>query len=106
MKRSQQCIVALVALFTSASAMAQETSVVQYLANEGVMITHGETSILFDPLYDNSYGQYQMVPQPILDAIFAGESPYDSVDAVFVSHFHGDHFSASEMLRLLKLLSI
>ncbi len=74
----------------------------QYLANEGLMITHGQTSILFDPLFDNGYGRYQMVPQPMVDAIFAGTPPYDSVDAVFISHFHGDHFSASEVLRLLR----
>ena len=99
MKRLLQFL-ALSIVYTSV--FAQEKSSVQYLANEGVMITHGESSILFDPLYDNSYGQYQMVPQPMLDAIFSGASPYDSVDAVFVSHFHGDHFSAGEMLRLLR----
>jgi L-ascorbate metabolism protein UlaG (beta-lactamase superfamily) len=75
---------------------------VQYLANEGVMVTHGETSVLFDPLFDNSYDQYQMVPPGMLEAIFAGSAPFDKVDAVFVSHFHGDHFAAGEMLRLLK----
>ena len=92
----------LVLTTLGATAGAQETSTVQYLANEGVMISHGDTSILFDPLFENSYGQYQMVPQPMLEAIFAGDAPYDSVDAVFVSHFHGDHFSASEVLRLLR----
>ena len=92
----------LVIATLSATAAGQETSSVQYLANEGVMITHGETSILFDPLFDNGYGTYQMVPQPMVDAIFSGASPYDSVDAVFISHFHDDHFSASEILRLLR----
>ena len=36
------------------------------------------------------------------DAIFAGQAPYDGVDAVFISHSHGDHFSASEVVRLLR----
>lgn len=89
-------------LAVSASAAGQETSTVQYLANEGVMIAHGDSKILFDPLFDNSYGQYQLLPQRMRDAIFAGTSPYDGVDAVFISHFHGDHFSASEVLRLLR----
>jgi len=92
----------LLLAFVCSSVAAQEKSIVQYLANEGIMITYGETTILFDPLFDNSYGTYQMVPQPMLDAIFAGKAPYDSVAAVFVSHFHGDHFSATEMLRLLR----
>ncbi len=100
MKRMMQCLL-LAALSTTAGG--QEKSIVRYLANEGVMITHGDTTILFDPLFADSYGQYQMVPQNVLDAIFAGAAPFDGVDAVFISHFHGDHFSASEVLRLLQV---
>ena len=75
---------------------------IRYLANEGVMVTHGDTKILIDPLYQNSYDTYQLVPDEVRDAIFAGDAPYDGVDAVFVSHHHGDHFSAEDMLQLLK----
>jgi L-ascorbate metabolism protein UlaG (beta-lactamase superfamily) len=100
MKRMMQCLL-LAALGTTAGG--QEKSIVRYLANEGVMITHGDTTILFDPLFADSYGQYQVVPQNVLDAIFAGAAPFDGVDAVFISHFHGDHFSASEVLRLLQV---
>ena len=83
-------------------AFGQDESSVQYLANEGVMVTHGETSILFDPLFNNSYGQYQLVPREMREAIMTGAPPYDSVDAVFVSHYHEDHFSAADILQLLK----
>ena len=93
-------LVFLIAL--SAAAAGQETSTVRYLANEGVMIAHGDTKILFDPLFENSYVRYQHVPVSIRDAIFAGIAPYDGVDAVFISHFHGDHFSARDVLRLLQ----
>jgi L-ascorbate metabolism protein UlaG (beta-lactamase superfamily) len=88
-------------LLISPSAYAQHTSV-QYLANEGVMVAHEETKVLFDPLFNNSYGQYQLVPTAMRAAIFAGERPYDDVDAVFVSHHHGDHFDPEDMLRLLR----
>ena len=86
----------------SAAAAEQETSTVRYLANEGVMIAHGDTKILFDPLFENSDVRYQRVPPSMRDAIFAGIAPYDGVDAVFISHFHGDHFSARDVLRLLQ----
>jgi L-ascorbate metabolism protein UlaG (beta-lactamase superfamily) len=92
----------LVLLAVSASAAGQEISTVQYLANEGVMIAHGDTKILFDPLFESSYELYQRVPERMRAAIFAGAPPFDGVDAVFVSHFHGDHFSARDLLRLLK----
>lgn len=92
----------LIWLLICVAAQAQEESTVQYLGNEGVMVAHGETKILFDPLFDNVFGQYQAVPASMRDAIFAGTSPYDGVDAVFVSHFHADHFSASDLLGLLR----
>lgn len=78
-------------------------STVQYMANEGLMVVQGETKIVFDPLFRNSYGQYQLLPKPMEEALFAGAPPFDGIDAVFVSHYHGDHFSPADMLRLLKV---
>lgn len=92
---------AIVLVGLSPAAVAQEAAI-EYLANEGVMVWQGDTKVLFDPLYDNGYGRYQMVPDRVRDAIFSGDAPYDGVQAVFVSHHHGDHFSAADMLRLLR----
>jgi L-ascorbate metabolism protein UlaG (beta-lactamase superfamily) len=83
-------------------AFAQDESSIQYLANEGVMVRHAETSILFDPLFNNNHGQYQLVPSEMRAAIMAGKAPYDGIDAVFISHFHDDHFSAADVLQLMK----
>lgn len=83
-------------------ASAQEATIVSYLANEGVMITHGDTKILFDPIFDYPDDTYQRVPEKMQQAIYDGQAPYDGVDAVFVSHFHPDHFLASGILRLLR----
>ena len=94
-------LVLVLCVFSSA-AFAQSESSIQYLANEGVMVTHEKTKILMDPLYGNSYDIYQLVPDATREMIFAGTPPFDGVDAVFVSHHHGDHFSAEDMLRLLK----
>lgn len=81
---------------------AHHHAVAQYLANEGVMVMQGETKILFDPLFRNAYGQYQLLPQAMEKALFAGEPPFDGVDAVFISHYHGDHFSPRDILQLLQ----
>lgn len=94
-------IMFLLAVFVCGSTHAQSTSRIQYLANEGVMVTHEQTKILIDPLFNNSYGQYQLVPDDVRAAMFAGDAPFEQVDAAFVSHFHGDHFSAEDMHRLL-----
>lgn len=74
----------------------------QYMANEGLMVVDGETKVVFDPLFRNSYGQYRLLPKDMEKALFAGTPPFDGIDAVFVSHYHGDHFSPVDMLRLLK----
>ncbi len=72
-----------------------------YLANEGVLVTHGQTSILFDPVFDNGYGRYELVPEEMVQAMLASEPPFQEVDAVFVSHYHGDHFAAIDMIAYL-----
>ncbi len=95
-------ILSLLILLACTDAAGQVESSIQYLANEGVMVTHADSKILIDPLFNNSYGQYQLVPDEVREAIFAGQAPYDSVDAVFVSHHHDDHFSADDMLHLLR----
>ena len=71
------------------------------MANEAVMVTDGETKVLFDPLYPETYGQYLLVPDAMREALFAGEAPFNNVDAIFISHFHGDHFSPEDVLALL-----
>lgn len=71
------------------------------MANEGLMVVQGETKVVFDPLFRNGFGQYQRLPKEMEDGLFAGEPPFDGIDAVFVSHYHADHFSPVDMLRLL-----
>lgn len=73
-----------------------------YLGNEGVMVVRGDISILFDAFYADSYGQYTLVPDAITGSLLAGEAPYDGIDAVFVSHVHGDHFSAAPAIAYLR----
>lgn len=72
-----------------------------YLANEGVMVRDGDTTIVFDPLFRYRSDYYQAVPVALERALLQGQTPFEDLDAVFVSHHHGDHFSAQLMLRLL-----
>lgn len=97
-------IVACVALLVlaSASTKADDSTRATYLANEGVMLTRGDTSVLFDPLFDNGFGRYRLLPAAMQAALFAGTAPFEDVEAVFVSHAHGDHFAADLMLAYLR----
>ena len=100
-KKALEAVVGLTCLVLSAATQAQDSSA-HYMANEGLMVVQGDTKILFDPLFRNSYGQYLLLPEEMERALFAGEAPYDGVDAIFVSHHHGDHFSPADMVRLLR----
>jgi L-ascorbate metabolism protein UlaG (beta-lactamase superfamily) len=75
---------------------------VLYIANMGAMIERGETKIVFDPLFRNDYGTYDPVPVETEVALMAGLAPWDGIDAVFISHHHGDHFDPATILQLLK----
>lgn len=85
------------------NAIADEpVSTAHYMANEGLMVVHGDTKVVFDPLFRNGFNNYQLLPKPMKEALFAGVLPFDGIDAVFISHYHGDHFSPEDILRLLK----
>ncbi len=103
MKNRWSILLAAIALSAAAfvSASEEHPARAHYLANAGVMIERGETKILFDPLFRNSFGSYRLVPEDIERALFGSEPPWDSIDAVFISHYHGDHFSPRVMLDFL-----
>lgn len=101
MRRTFQIMISLLLISLSASIHAHD-STAHYMANEGLMVEHGDIKILFDPLFRNDYGQYMPLPEEMEEALFAGAPPYDGINAVFISHHHGDHFSPIDMLRLLR----
>lgn len=75
---------------------------VYYIANMGALIERGETRVLFDPLFRNNFDTYDSVPAEIEAALLAGTEPWDGIDAVFVSHYHEDHFDPATILTLLR----
>ena len=92
----------LLSLLACAAVRADGDTVATYLANQGVLVESGDTAVLFDPLFDRDFGQFQLVPEEMQAALMAGEEPFDDVAAVFVSHYHGDHFSPALMLEYLR----
>lgn len=94
-------VLALLCL-TSHSALAHSVGgQAHYIANEGVMVQSGDRKILFDPIFDNGFGTFPMVEADVREKLMNGEAPFDGVDAVFVSHAHGDHFAANDMVQYM-----
>lgn len=93
--------VVLILSISCLAASAHKAAEATYLGNEAVLVTAGTSKIIFDPLFHNDFDIYQKVPQPILDKLFANEAPYDDIDAIFISHAHGDHFAADLIVQYL-----
>lgn len=74
----------------------------RYLANEGVLVEMGDAKILFDPLFDEAFGQYRLLPGDMRRALMDGEPPWDGIDALFVTHYHDDHFGPAAVLDYLR----
>jgi L-ascorbate metabolism protein UlaG (beta-lactamase superfamily) len=89
-------------LLSGAAAAHEAGGTVHYLANEGVMAVHGDTKVAFDPLFNEDFGQYRLLPGHMRAAFIAGDAPFDGIDAVFISHYHDDHFDPDEMLTFLR----
>ena len=80
----------------------EDPATARYLANEGVMIEHGDTRVLFDPLFNEDFGEYRLLPEDLRAALMAGDPPWDGVDAVFISHYHDDHFSPADVVDYMR----
>jgi len=85
----------------SAAAAEQPDLTTTYLGNEGIMVAQGGTKVVFDPLYQNTYGRYQSVPAETREALLTAKAPFDELRAVFISHSHGDHFSAEDLAQFV-----
>ncbi len=82
-------------LATPASAAALE---VTYLANEGFMIAGGGRKVLIDALFGEGLKGYAAVSPAQRALLEQARAPFANVDAVFATHFHGDHFNAEPVL--------
>ena len=71
---------------------------VYHIGNAGLLIQQGTTKILFDPLYRNGYNNYHLVPEAVKADVLAGAAPFDDINAILISHAHGDHFDAEDVI--------
>lgn len=69
-----------------------KTIEVQYIANEGVLITGGGKRVLIDGLHRRYEDSYAYLPDREREKIESARPPFDGIDLILVSHGHGDHF--------------
>ncbi len=86
-----------------AESMGMPEGEVTYLGNTGLLVDYLDLQVLFDPFFHNHYNHYQLVPTETRKSIFDQQAPFDSVEMILVSHAHGDHFDAKDVVDYLKL---
>lgn len=64
---------------------------ITYIANEGFLLQSDHHKVLIDALFDESYGAFLMPDKTVLQNIQQSVAPFDSIDALFLSHYHKDH---------------
>jgi len=100
--RLRAIIAAMILACSSSAALAHEpSSMAQYIANEAILVSHGETKVLFDPLPLSGFGVYPQPTPTDIAKMMSGQGEYEGVDVVFISHAHRDHFSAIAMITYL-----
>lgn len=104
--RSQQLVALLfgiqLAVWSIAGTAHDALSEVTYLGNEAVHFKHGSRSVLFDSFFTDGLGYYSVLDEETLVSVTDAFPPFDTVELVFVSHAHPDHFSASLTLQYLR----
>lgn len=82
--------------------------VVTQLANDGVLVSDGETRILIDGLVVEPYSVYGGLPPDVVPLFDELNGPFAAVDLVLISHRHHDHnqpkFACQYMKRSSSLL--
>lgn len=96
-------IFVLMLLASARPALAHDPGEAKYLGNEGILVTQGETKILIDAFYAESFdGQYVLVPTALETAMMKGEAPFDGIDAILFTHIHPDHFNSRKTIAYMR----
>ena len=77
---------------TASAPATQPTVEINYIANEGVLISSGGKQVLIDGLHREYEPDYAFLPPAEREKIETAKAPFDQIDLILVSHRHLDHF--------------
>ena len=70
-------------------------SQIQYIANEGILISIDENNILIDAIFDDYYKQFSAPSEKTINNLNSKKTPFENIDLLLITHAHLDHFNAS-----------
>ncbi|WP_456457798.1 MBL fold metallo-hydrolase [Reichenbachiella sp.] len=72
-----------------------------YIANSGVLVQVGQNKVLIDAFFEDGRGKFLTPQSSQLDAMVAGRPPYNNLSLALATHAHPDHFSPTQIGKLL-----
>ncbi len=75
--------------------------IITYLANEGIMVSAGQQHVLVDALFRSRIPGYDHHEPNIQTKLESAKDPFDKINAILVTHYHADHFSAEAVTQHL-----
>ncbi|UTW54243.1 MBL fold metallo-hydrolase [Kordiimonas sp. SCSIO 12610] len=73
-----------------------------HIANAGFYMESAGNGVLVDTVIDQGLTGYVQPSKPLLEKIEKGQTPFDTVQLVLVTHYHADHFDPTSTLRHLR----
>ena len=96
-------LIATALILLTPAAFADEPVELTFIANEGVIIRHGELAVAIDTPAWNSYDGTYAIPSPAMrQAMTHGGYPVGNLYALLFTHVHGDHFDAEGAVAIVR----
>jgi L-ascorbate metabolism protein UlaG (beta-lactamase superfamily) len=73
-----------------------------YLGNEGFLIYSTNKKVLVDALFQVNMPSYSEPSDTMIKKMIAGTAPYNNIDLLLITHYHGDHFNPDFTISFLE----
>lgn len=77
---------------------ARDGARIEYLGNAGISIAGAGALVLIDPFTPNDYGRFEQPSEAVAASIRTADGQFSDVDFVLITHEHGDHFDAGDLV--------
>lgn len=78
------------------------TLALTYVGCEGVLVRSSAGTVLIDGLYGEEAAPFGVPPEAMLERLRDARPPFDHIDVILATHFHGDHFDPVAVARHLR----
>ncbi len=76
----------------------QDSISITYIANAGFLVEMSGKKIVFDGFFKDGFEKYEFPDSNLIFQMKNSCPPFDNIDIIFVSHYHGDHFNSSLLI--------